>query len=89
MMPVPLSKDIYTVKLKLMCHDLFKGLYRFRFVVGVRDYTTKIVCYDATNSLLAFEVRYADLATKREFVECRNWVCKILHSGELIKCEID
>ena len=86
MIPVPKSKDVFRVRLKLKHHDLFKGLYKFRFVVGIRDYTTKIVCYDATHDLLAFEVRYADVATKREFVECGRWVGKILHKDEFVDC---
>ena len=89
LLPVPLAKKTFTVKLKLMHHDLFKGLYKFRFVVGIRDYTTKIVCYDATYDLLVFEVRYADAATKREFVECGNWISKILHKDDLIECECE
>ena len=87
MFPVPQTTDAFRVHLKLLHHDLFKGFYKFRFVVGIRDYTTKIVCYDATNNLLAFEVRYADAATKREYVESRSWISKILHSSDLIECE--
>ena len=86
MTTVPRGKDVFSVRLKLLRHDLFKGLYKFRFVVGIRDYTTKVVCYDATNNLLAFEVRYADRITKKEFVESGRWISKILHSGDLIEC---
>ena len=82
----PKGKDTFSIRLKLLRHDLFKGLYKFRFVIGVRDYTTRVVCYDATNNLLAFEVRYADLVSKKEFVEQGRWISKILHSGDLVEC---
>ena len=86
---VPHGKDTFKLRLKLLRHDLFKGHYKFRFVLGIRDYTTKIVCYDATNNLLAFEVRYADFATKREFVECGRWISAIIHNGNLIECHCE
>lgn len=89
LIPVPQGKDMFRLKLKLLRHDLFKGFYKFRFVVGIRDYTTKIVCYDATNDLLAFEVRYADFATKREFVECGRWTSAIIHGGDLVECHCE
>ena len=89
MIPVPHSKDTFRLRLKLLRHDLFKGHYKFRFVIGIRDYTTKIVCYDATNNLLAFEVRYADSATRREFVECGRWISAIIHGGSLVECHCE
>ena len=86
MLAIPQGKKSFAISLKLLKHDLYKGFYKFRFVVGVRDYTSKIICYDATGNLLALEVRYVDKKTRKEYATPMGSPGKVLHSGELIEC---
>ncbi len=85
-MPIPQNKKVYTVRLKCLHHGLYKGFYKLCVQVGFRDYTTSIRNIDCTGFALGFEVRYMDRATKREYSIPGNWMCKVIHSGDLVEC---
>jgi lipopolysaccharide transport system ATP-binding protein len=85
---IPKNRKLFTVKMKLLHHDLFKGFYKFQFVVGIRDYTTKLLCYDATYDVLSFEIRYADSESKKEYVESGSWISKVVHTNKCLEYSI-
>ena len=84
--PVPQGRDVFTVRLKFLHHDLYKGLYKMRFQVGIRDYSSRITNFDASPDALGFEVRYMVKGTKREYAVAGNWMSKVIHPGTLVEC---
>ena len=85
----PGDKDVFSISLRLMHHDLFKGFYKMSCVVGARDYTTHVSNIDGTDSVLGFEVRYADSETRREYSVGFSGTCKVHHTGKFVEVSVE
>ena len=86
--PVPKDNDVHKVQLKLLHADLFKGVYKLSFQVGLRDYSSRITSFDATDGILALEIGPMKKKSGKEFTIEGNWPTKVLHIGSLSECTI-
>ena len=87
-MPVPQDNDVHKVRLKLLHADLFKGVYKLSFQVGLRDYSSRITSFDATDGILSLEIGAMKKSSGKEFTITGNWPTKVLHIGSLSECTI-
>ncbi|MCQ2102479.1 MAG: polysaccharide ABC transporter ATP-binding protein [Fibrobacter sp.] len=85
---IPTNKSEYNIRLKLKNHDLYKGIYTLRFLVGLRDFSTAVTNFDATTDVLSFEVKYLSKKEKLEYSVNSDWFRTIYRKNDSIDYEI-
>ena len=80
-MQIPHSKDVFHVRLRIMEHGLFRGRYKLRFSVGIRDYSSCVMNYDVTGDVLSFEIKYLSRSKKILYASETKWFRGIHHTG--------
>lgn len=90
MMPVPMDRDVYKLKLHVKNHHLTKGIYSIKVELGTKDFSSSITDYDIIDYALSFEVKYISKAEKKEY-SCwqRSWGGYISHYHNNISAEIE
>lgn len=87
---VPKDKDDFKIRLKLKNHGLYKGVYKVRALVGIKDFSVAVTNFDATDDVVAFEVRYLRKSDKAEYCVNDNWFKALYHTGdEFIECVVE
>ena len=87
-MPLPQDNSVHKVRLKLFHADLFKGVYHIAFQIGLRDYSSQIISFDATRGILSLEIGPIKKESGKEFTVPDNWPSKVIHIGSLSECSI-
>lgn len=88
MMPIPLDRDTYKVRLTADHHGLPSGRYKIHIAIGRKDFSGALINYDIAFNLLSFEIKYITAIDKKEYFRYeRSWGI-ILHNKENIKAEI-
>ena len=85
---IPTEKQSYDITLTLKDHDLFKGFYKLRFLVGLRDFSTAVTNFDATTNTLNFTVKYIHKELKDEYSINEQLLKSIYHTDSFINWEI-
>lgn len=87
-MPLPQDNGVHKVRVKLFQADLFKGVYHIAFQIGLRDYSSQIISFDATRTVLSLEIGQIKKESGKEFAVPDNWPSKVIHIGSLCECSI-
>lgn len=75
-------KEEFTVQVKVLHHNLAKGLYRVCFNVGQTNVSLGRLDYDIVHNVLCFEIQYTDMYTHKPFVDWHAYNGNSYYEGE-------
>lgn len=82
------QQDLYKVRLEIKNHALPAGKYMMHFSVGHYDFYAGSTTYDDIRNVLSFEVKYQDLAQKKEFLSWNSRWGLTYHNGKDIEARV-
>ena len=78
------GRDVFSIKMSLLNHNLAKGRYSLNFNIGLKNEEYAYMDYDVVMEMLTFEVAYEDRQTLKPLELWRDsWGSQHWHSGEV------